>query len=67
MRHNICNWLRRKCKVKNVNGVISIECLICFHKCDIVFNTIIHKYIKNDRFYKLSGKIRQENTPAGEE
>lgn len=52
---------------KNVNGVISIECLIYFHKCDIVFNIIIHRYIKNDRFYKLSGKIRQENTPAGEE
>lgn len=38
-----------------------------FHKCDIVFNIIIHKYIKNARFYKLSGKNHQENTPAGEE
>lgn len=52
---------------KNVNGVISIEYLIYFHKCGIAFNIIIHRYIKNDRFYKLSGKIRQENTPAGEE
>lgn len=41
--------------------------LVYFHKCDITFNIIIHKYIKNDSFYKLSGKIRQENTPAGEE